>query len=208
MGSAPFHSMFVAQKDLLVVRRRRPPRRRPGLRDRAARRQLWLALGLSNPVLTGDHVGMCDDEISIGDFPARAVDKIRYGDTDRQGHVNNAVFASFLETGRVELLHLAQHPVADDGCSFVIAHLGVDFRAELIWPGEVVIGTRVTKVGSSSIRLAQALFQGDTCNATAETVIVHVDQETKKSRQLSSTAVEYLTGLTGSSDESIREQAG
>jgi acyl-CoA thioester hydrolase len=155
---------------------------------------------LSNAVLTGDHFGMRDDEISIDDFPGRALDKIRYGDTDRQGHVNNAVFATFFETGRVELLHLGQHPVADDGCSFVIAHLGVDFRAEILWPGEVVIGTRVTKVGSSSIRLAQALFQGDTCNATAETVIVHVDQTTKKSRQLSSNAVDYLTGLTDSSD--------
>lgn len=141
-----------------------------------------------------------DDEISIGDFPGRALDKIRYGDTDRQGHVNNAVFATFLETGRVELLHLGQHPVADEGCSFVIAHLGVDFRAEILWPGDVVIGTRVTKVGSSSIRLTQALFQGDTCNATAETVIVHIDQTTKKSRQLSDDAVDYLMGLTGSTD--------
>ncbi|MCV7424537.1 acyl-CoA thioesterase [Mycobacterium yunnanensis] len=143
---------------------------------------------------------MHDNEIRIDDFPGRALDKIRYGDTDRQGHVNNAVFASFLETGRVELLHLGQHPVADDGCSFVIAHLGVDFLAEIIWPGEVVIGTRVTKVGSSSIRLTQALFQRDTCNATAETVIVHVDQETKRSRHLSSEAVDYLTGLMGSLD--------
>jgi acyl-CoA thioester hydrolase len=140
---------------------------------------------------------MRDDDITIDNFPGRAVDKIRYGDTDRQGHVNNAVFATFFETGRVELLHLGQHPVADDGCSFVIAHLGVDFRAEILWPGEVVIGTRVTKVGASSIRLAQALFQGDRCNATAETVIVQIDQTTKKSRQLSRAAVDYLTSLTG-----------
>ena len=143
---------------------------------------------------------MGDGEISIDNFPGRAVDKIRYGDTDRQGHVNNAVFATFFETGRVELLHLGQNPVADDGCAFVIAHLGVDFRAEILWPGEVAIGTRVTRVGSSSIRLAQALFQDDKCTATAETVIVQVDQTTKKSRQLSPAAVEYLTGLKSSQD--------
>lgn len=41
---------------------------------------------------------------SIDDFPFRTYEKLRYVDTDRQGHVNNAVFASMLETGRVELL--------------------------------------------------------------------------------------------------------
>ena len=95
--------------------------------------------------------------------------------------------------------------MADGGYSFVTAHLGVDLLAEIVWPGELVIGTRVTKVGSSSIRLAQALFQGDTCNATAETVIVHVDQMTKRSRRLSCNAVDYLTGLTGSSDKLSRK---
>jgi acyl-CoA thioester hydrolase len=37
---------------------------------------------------------------SLRDFAVYSVDKLRYGDTDRQGHVNNAVFATFLETGR------------------------------------------------------------------------------------------------------------
>ena len=35
----------------------------------------------------------------------------RYGDTDRQGHVNNAAFATFCETGRVLFLYPdAEHP--------------------------------------------------------------------------------------------------
>lgn len=39
------------------------------------------------------------DALSLEDFPLRTYDKIRYADTDQQGHVNNAVFATFLETG-------------------------------------------------------------------------------------------------------------
>ena len=31
-------------------------------------------------------------------FPSRTHDKLRYNDTDRQGHVNNAVFSTFLES--------------------------------------------------------------------------------------------------------------
>jgi acyl-CoA thioester hydrolase len=107
-------------------------------------------------------------------FPARAHDKLRYADTDRQGHVNNAVFATFLETGRVELLYDPAAPLAAPGASFVIARLQLDLRAELSWPGRVEIGTGVLKIGPSSLTLSLALYQGATCAATAETVIVQV----------------------------------
>ena len=42
---------------------------------------------------------------TLEQFPIRTYDKLRYADTDRQGHVNNAVFSTFLETGRVELIY-------------------------------------------------------------------------------------------------------
>ncbi len=34
-------------------------------------------------------------------FPLRTHEKLRYADTDRQGHINNAVFATLLETGLI-----------------------------------------------------------------------------------------------------------
>jgi acyl-CoA thioesterase FadM len=36
-----------------------------------------------------------------GSYKIWTYDKLRYNDTDRQGHVNNAIFATFFETGRV-----------------------------------------------------------------------------------------------------------
>lgn len=135
-------------------------------------------------------------------FPAKSTDKIRYADTDRQGHVNNAVFASFLETGRVEVLYAASGPLHDNGASFVIAKLAVDFRAELVWPGEVTIGTRVARVGTSSVTLEQGLFQAGRCAATAQTVIVQVDDTTKRSRPLSARAVARLEALRGPAGQS------
>ena len=41
----------------------------------------------------------------LADYPLQTHDKLGDSDTDRQGHVNNAVFSSFLETGRAELLY-------------------------------------------------------------------------------------------------------
>jgi acyl-CoA thioester hydrolase len=135
------------------------------------------------------------EDIALDAFPLRATDKIRYGDTDRQGHVNNAVFATFFETGRVEILWDPTAPLADAGSSFVIARLSIDFRAEIRWPGEVIIGTRVGKIGRSSVALDQAIFQGDRCVASAETVIVMIDEATHRSKPLPAAAIERLKTL-------------
>jgi acyl-CoA thioester hydrolase len=137
-----------------------------------------------------------EKELGLGDFQFRAVDKLRYADTDRQGHVNNAVFATMLETGRCELLF----DLTDPGSSFVVARLVVEFRAEVRWPGTVSIGTRVGSIGRSSIKLEQGLFQDDRCVATAETVIVLVDDVTRRSRALPAPTLKRLEMLPDGDD--------
>jgi acyl-CoA thioester hydrolase len=111
-------------------------------------------------------------------------DKLRYVDTDRQGHVNNAVFATFFESGRVAFLYDPKVPLAPPGCEFVIARLAIDFRAELRWPGVVDIGSVVTSVGRSSIVVGQGVFEGDLCAATGETVVVLTDATTRRATPL------------------------
>lgn len=122
-------------------------------------------------------------------------DVLRYRDTDRQGHVNNAVFATFLESGRVAIFYDSQRPLAPQGASFVIARLVLDFRAEVHWPGEVEIGSSVTRIGKSSMTLGQGLFVNDTCVATAETVLVLIDDATRKSRPFTEDMRERLNHL-------------
>jgi len=138
---------------------------------------------------------MSTSEPVLSDYPLRTTDKIRYADTDRQGHVNNAVFSSLLENGRVELLYDPQKPLAAPGCSFVIANLNLSFLSEIVWPGQVETGTRVAKVGRSSVTLEQAIFQGERVTATATTVIVHVSGETHRSAPFSEAAVQALSAL-------------
>jgi len=40
----------------------------------------------------------------------------------------------------------------------VVAHLEIDYRGELHYPGEVRIGLRVLRVGSSSFTMGQGCF--------------------------------------------------
>jgi acyl-CoA thioester hydrolase len=132
---------------------------------------------------------------SLQDFPAHATDKLRYADTDRQGHVNNAHFATFLETGRVEFLYDAEDPITDDGAEFVVARMELDFRGEIHWPGSVDIGTGILKIGNSSVTVAQAIYQNGRCVAEAETVIVQLDTASRSSRPLSDAARARLEPL-------------
>lgn len=137
------------------------------------------------------------DSIRIEDFPVRSSTRLRYSDTDRQGHVNNTVFVTMLEFGRVELFYDPAAPMAPPGTSFVIVRLELDYRREMHWPGEIEIGTRILSVGRSSFRMAQALFQDGQCTATSESVIVLMDDATRKSTPLPAEAVARLQACRG-----------
>ena len=131
----------------------------------------------------------------LHEYPKHSTDKIRYADTDRQGHVNNALFAIFLETGRVEILYDPDQPLAADGAEFVIARLSLDFHGEILWPGSVTVGTGVQKVGNSSLALSQAIYQSGQCVGYAETVIVQVDSVSRKAHPLTEKAKARLDTL-------------
>lgn len=133
--------------------------------------------------------------LRLEDYPLIATDTIRYADTDRQGHVNNAVFSTFLETGRTQFLVQPDDPITLPGCTFVIANLNLDYLAELTWPGEVKIGSAVLKIGGSSIQFAQAIFQSGKPAAAARTVIVQVHGDTGRPVALSDEARERLQAM-------------
>lgn len=126
-----------------------------------------------------------------------ASDKLRFSDVDRQGHVNNAVFSTFFETGRVTAFHPNGQSIWGPDETIVVARLEIDFRGELHYPGTVDIGLRVLSVGRSSYRLGQAVFKGDDCVATAEVVSVLIDRATRKSKPLSPSHRAWLEAHRG-----------
>ncbi|MEW5423305.1 acyl-CoA thioesterase [Amorphus sp. 3PC139-8] len=136
------------------------------------------------------------EALNLSDFPLHAHDTLRYADTDRQGHVNNAVFSTFFETGRVQFLYDPERPLIEPGFAFVIASLYIDFLSEVTWPGTVSIGTRVAGIGRSSLKLEQGLFQDTTCAATAKSVIVLVNEATRRSHPFDTDTIERLSALT------------
>ena len=128
-------------------------------------------------------------------FPGRTTDIIRFGDLDPQGHVNNTVFATFFETGRVAFLREPGNALSPPGTTSVLARLDINFLRELHWPGTVAIGTGIVEIGRSSFAFLQAIFHEGACAATGRATMVMIDRATRKAHALPESAIARLQSL-------------
>ncbi|HEV7810180.1 MAG TPA: thioesterase family protein [Candidatus Limnocylindrales bacterium] len=90
-----------------------------------------------------------------GDFAHRHRVVVRFGDTDAMGHVNNAVYLTFAEAGRLAWWSAATgEPIQreshrDEG--LILAEAEVAFRSPVIFGEDVDVETRATRIGRTSI---------------------------------------------------------
>ncbi len=129
----------------------------------------------------------------LADYPHRVRDIIRFGDLDAQGHVNNAVFSTYFESGRVAMFRDPDLGIGVLGATFVLVRQEIDFLRELRWPGEVEIGTGLVEFGRSSFTVTQAIFNSDVCAAAGRATLVMMDEVSRRARPLTDAAKAKLT---------------
>lgn len=124
---------------------------------------------------------------------------VRFRDTDAMGHVNNAVYLSYLEVGRQAYWQRFSKPQSYDRVPFVLAHVGIDFRAEAL-VGEVVrVYLRTTWLSRSSFGMQYELHARDSGRllVEAESVQVTYDYGTKSSIAVPEWLRAELEGVEG-----------
>jgi acyl-CoA thioester hydrolase len=102
---------------------------------------------------------------------------VRFSDLDSIGHVNNAVYLTYLEDARIAYLLGFGAEVAN----MILARVEIDFRAPLRMGDEIEIGVRPSRVGTKSFELEYEVWRADTMAAEAKTVIVSYDYEAGRS---------------------------
>jgi len=109
--------------------------------------------------------------------------EIRWRDVDALGHVNNAVYATYLEECRDEWSVRVLGDVADLW-AFVLARVAIDFRQELLQEDDAaVVSATLVRVGGRSFTMREEIRKLDgTLAAEAESVIVARDRESGASR--------------------------
>jgi acyl-CoA thioester hydrolase len=116
----------------------------------------------------------------LEDFPYRLTDNVRFGDLDPNQHVNNAVYATYFETGRVTLVKDRSYGLMPAGFTWIMVRLDIHFRSELRWPGTIEMGLGVSRFGRTSVTLDQVVFSGGKCVASAQATTVLIEESTRK----------------------------
>ena len=116
----------------------------------------------------------------LEDFPYRLTDNVRFADLDPNQHVNNAVYATYFETGRVTLVKDGSFGLTPPGLGWMLVRLDIHFRAELRWPGTIEMGLGVSKFGRTSVTFDQVVFSEGKCVASAQSVTVLIDETMRK----------------------------
>jgi acyl-CoA thioester hydrolase len=116
----------------------------------------------------------------LEDFPYRLSDNVRFADLDPNQHVNNAVYATYFETGRVTLMKDNSYGLMPEGLGWIMVRIDIHFRAELHWPGRIELGLGVAKFGRTSVSFDQVVFSEGKCVASARAITVLIDEVTRK----------------------------
>ena len=116
----------------------------------------------------------------LEDFPYRLTDNVRFADLDPNHHVNNAVYATYFETGRVTLMKDRSYGLVPEGLAWIMVRLDIHFRAELKWPGLIEMGLGVSKFGRTSVTFDQVVFSETRCVASSQSVSVLIDEISRR----------------------------
>jgi acyl-CoA thioester hydrolase len=128
----------------------------------------------------------------LEDFPFRLSDNVRFGDLDPNQHVNNAVYATYFETGRVTLMKSPQYGLTPPGLAWIMVRLDIHFRAELYWPGTIELGLGVAKLGRTSVTFEQVVFSEGRCVASAQAIAVMIDEASRRPTPLTDEVIRNL----------------
>jgi len=112
---------------------------------------------------------------------------VRFSDTDGLGHVNNAVYLSYLESARVDYLREILGAKKIEELGVIIARVEIDYKSPAFHHETMLVGCRVEEIGGSSIKMDYRIEDKDTGRlvALAKSVLVAYDYELARPTRVS-----------------------
>jgi acyl-CoA thioester hydrolase len=109
--------------------------------------------------------------------------QVRFRDIDAFGHVNNAVFFTYVELARIRyLLDVIKPPTRFDRLPLILARVELDFRSPIEFGEEVTVETRVERIGRTSFAMRHRMTAGPDGRLAGDvhTVLVAYDYGTAR----------------------------
>jgi len=98
--------------------------------------------------------------LKLNDFPFHHTLKTRWRDLDAFNHVNNATFLSYIEDARI--VFFKRWGIDFKTKSLIVAAVKIDYINQLDHPSDLIIGQKVSRIGSKSFDIESALFKNKT----------------------------------------------
>ena len=110
-------------------------------------------------------------------FPFAMPVQVRFRDIDGMGHVNNAVFFTYIEAARTEYLMKIMGAKRLEDVDWIVASASLNFRRAIGYGDLIEVRVGPTKVGSTSFTLYYEIWdtRENALVAEGETVIVMFD---------------------------------
>ena len=105
---------------------------------------------------------------------------VRFRDLDSMGHVNNAVFLTYMEQARIGFL-FGRGATTN---SIIIARVEIDYRSPVGLGDTVEVAVRCDRLGTKSFDLEYELRVGDRVVAEARSVQVFYDYDRREAAEL------------------------
>ena len=119
------------------------------------------------------------------DFRHRTPVQVRFRDIDAFGHVNNAVFFSYVELARIRyLLEILRPEQSFDRLPLILAKVELDFRSPILFGEEVAVDSRVDRIGRTSFRMSHRMTAGRDARLAAEVASVLVTYDYANERPI------------------------
>ncbi len=108
---------------------------------------------------------------------------VRWGDMDVLGHVNNVQYFRYAESGRIAYFEAFEQadPTFWKEHGIIMASIGCDFLAQVHYPAELEVASRVSRMGRSSAQMRQVVFQDGQAVACLSSTIVWFDYRSNQS---------------------------
>lgn len=133
------------------------------------------------------------------ELPVTVTLPIQWGDMDSLGHVNNARYFTWFESARIELFRrVGMETSGAPSEGPILARTHCEFLEALRWPGEVVVGTGISRIGTKSFTMVYEIARTDAPDRLAgrgEGVIVMLDYRRGETVPISQALRELLEGL-------------
>jgi acyl-CoA thioester hydrolase len=113
----------------------------------------------------------------MDDFRMAVDVQLRFSDTDALGHVNNAVYLSYLEVARIAYLRDVLNAVETKQFGVILARVEIDYKSPAFHHETLVVGIKVIELGGASMKMEYRVEEKKTGRlvAQAKTVLVGYD---------------------------------